>query len=60
MMMFWWILVLIPLIVILWWALSTSRKQTGPEKEDPLKILKERYARGEIDKEEFEEKKNSL
>ena len=34
--------------------------QTTPPAKTPLEILKERYARGEIDKEEYEERKRML
>ena len=49
------------LIILAIVALSTSPKSNsvGPNKT-PLDILKERFARGEIDAEEFEEKKRLL
>jgi uncharacterized membrane protein len=37
-----------------------SMHQTTPPAKPPLEILKERYARGEIDKEEYEERKRVL
>jgi len=58
-------------IVILWWIIIVTvvvviTKLTSPRqgiqfKEDSaIEILKKRYARGEISKEEFEEKKKDL
>lgn len=55
-----WIVGLILLIFIFWMiAKSNTGKQQGPE-ESALDVLKKRYARGEIDKEEYEEKKKDL
>lgn len=54
----------ITLIVVLIWAF-TRRINTGQHsfqtgKKSALDILKERYAKGEINKEEFEEKKHAI
>ncbi len=55
----WWFLILLVFVVLIKWLLrQVSDKK---EKNQPsLEILKERYARGEINKEEFEEKKKDL
>ncbi len=55
---FWW---LFWLILVLW-LFSIRRKNLGQQtKEDsPLEILKKRFAKGEITKEEYEEIKNTL
>ena len=62
MMIFWWIIILIPLVAVVWWAMSANRAKPPPSsgRENPLKVLEDRYARGEISKEEFEEKKKAL
>lgn len=59
--LFW--LVLLVLAVLLVWRLARGHPLTGGTPhahETPLDILKKRYARGEIDKEEFEAKKRDL
>jgi len=53
-----WILVIIGLVLLikyLWESSGAKREQ-----ESALEILKKRYARGDISKEEFEEKKKDL
>jgi putative membrane protein len=61
-MVVFWILILVGLIFLIRWLIqSTGRdKTTGSGGNGALEILKERYAKGEIDKEEFESKKKDL
>ena len=57
-----WILI-VALIVLLIRRLVSSgptRISSPPQEDSALEILKKRYARGEIDKEEFEAKKKDL
>jgi putative membrane protein len=59
---FMWLIVLVLVGVVVYFLLQVS-KSKGPEGsiiETPLDILKKRYAKGEIDKEEFEQKKKDL
>lgn len=57
------------MMVIIWiapvalivWAISRGRDDSdGRHGKSALDILKERYAKGEIDKEEFESKKKGI
>lgn len=61
-MIVFWILIIVGLVFLIKWLIqSTARdKTTGSGGNRSLEILKERYARGEIDKEEFETKKKDL
>ena len=47
-------------IVVLMRSTSGSGPQSPPHSKSALDVLKERYARGEINKQEFEEKKHDV
>lgn len=56
-----WIAVIIGIIFLIRWVvLSTDRRHDTKAEDSSLEILQKRYAKGEINKEEFEEKKKDL
>jgi putative membrane protein len=62
-MMGWgWLVSLVVLILLVWMVVKlTNQGSSSQSKSDSaLNILRERYARGEIDKEEFDAKKKDL
>ena len=57
----WWLLILLAVIALLRWVfVRRPAGARGPDGDRALAILRERYARGEIDKTEFEERKGNL
>lgn len=48
------LLVMGAVVFLLWRLLVTSTSGTGREPDDPMETLRKRYARGDIDDEEFE------
>jgi putative membrane protein len=57
-----WLFWLLIIVGVVWLIESSSRGSavSTPASESPLDILKRRYAKGEINKEQFEEMKNTL
>jgi putative membrane protein len=56
-----WIAVIAGIIFLIRWiAMSTDKGKTAGGEDSALEILKKRYARGEINRQEFEEKKKDL
>lgn len=58
--MLFWILLLVGIVFLIIWAVQRIGGSGQSSAESALDILKKRYARGEISKEEFEEKKRDI
>lgn len=55
-----WILIIGVVLLIVWLVRQPGRYERGHGGESSLDILKKRYARGEISKEEFEKMKKDI
>lgn len=59
-----WMLVPVLLVALVVWLLVRSSRQGqatgGADRSDPMRILEDRFARGEIDREEFERRRSAL
>ena len=56
-MVLWWALPIAGIVVLVMWL---SRANNHQSEKSALDILKERYARGEIDQAEYEQKRSDL
>lgn len=61
-MILFWALIAAAIVTVIRWALraSDSPERRAPREKTPLEIVRERYARGEIGREEYEQLKRDL
>ncbi len=60
MIVFWGSIIVLAVLAVRWIAGNSDRGEAPPPRQSPLDILKERFARGEIDKKEYDERKKTL
>ena len=61
MLIFWALVIGGVVVVARWLSVKSSADNVASERQrSPLDILRERYARGEIDKDEFEQKRHDV
>jgi putative membrane protein len=59
-MIVFWVLVIIGVVALVKWLADQSSGGVRRRDKTPLEILQERYARGEIDGDEYEQKRKDL
>ncbi|GMQ76941.1 MAG: SHOCT domain-containing protein [Gammaproteobacteria bacterium] len=59
-MILFWGLIIVAIVVLVKWLLGRSRPGSAPDRDTALAILQNRYARGEIEADEFEQAKRRL
>lgn len=59
-MLLFWALVILGIFAIIKWLAGEASSRGAPAQKSALQILEERYARGEIERAEFEQKKRDL
>lgn len=58
-MFLWWVLIILGIVVLVKWLIGGVSERSDRESR-ALQILKERYAKGELGKEEFEQKMQDI
>ena len=59
-MLLFWTLLILGIASLIRWLMTQSAPSRSSRDKTPLEIVQERYARGEIDREEYEQKKRDL
>ena len=58
-MVLWWVLIILGIVVLVKW-IAGGKNRTQSSGDRALGILRERYARGEIEKDEFDKRRQDL
>ena len=59
-MLLFWALLILGVFALIKWLAGEASSRGAPAQKSALQILEERYARGEIEREAFEQKKRDL
>ncbi len=59
-MLLFWVLLIVAIVMLIRYASGRDNSSNRRQKETALDILKKRYACGEIEREEFEQKRHDL
>ena len=59
-MLFWWVLIIVGIVLLVRWLVGSSHNSHPIHDKTALDILKERYARGEINRETYEQMRRDL
>ncbi len=59
-MILFWVLIILGIVTLVKWFSTSNTNANFPPSKTALELLEQRYARGEIDREEFEQKKHDL
>ena len=59
-MLIFWVLIIVGIVIFVRWIINQTKLNDGKTGKEPLEILKGRYAKGEVTKEEFERIKKDL
>lgn len=59
-MVIWWVLLVMLVLAAIRWLSERAGQSGGARGKSALEILQERYAKGEIEKKEYEEKRKAL
>jgi putative membrane protein len=60
MLIFWGGIILLVVLLVRWFGGGAAHQPANPPRQTALEILQERYARGEIDRTEYEERRKTL
>jgi len=58
--LFFFLLIIVGIGLFIWWLVGIQTRSQKPTEYGALEILKKRYAKGDISKEEFEDRKKAL